>query len=46
VSNSVSHIKEEHKLKVFKNIVFRKAFGTKMKYQKDGENCIMRSFTI
>jgi len=31
VSNSVSHIKEEHKLKAFKNIVFRKPFGTKMK---------------
>lgn len=31
VWNSVSHIKEEHRLKAFNYIVFRKAFRTKMK---------------
>jgi hypothetical protein len=36
-------LKEEHKLKVFENMVLRRIFGPKGE-EMVGENCLMRSF--
>jgi hypothetical protein len=45
--NVKSHIKEEHRLRVFENGVPRKIFGHKRdEVTGTGENCIMRSFVI
>jgi hypothetical protein len=35
-------LKEEHRLRVFENLVLRRTFGCKRKWQKAGEDCIMR----
>ena len=43
---SWSHI-EEHRLRVFENRVLRRIFGPKrVEHSRNGEDCIMRSFTI
>jgi hypothetical protein len=35
---------EEHRLRVFENMVLRRIFGPKRKWQEAGEDYIMRSF--
>jgi hypothetical protein len=37
-------LREEHRLRVFENRVFRKIFGPKREKMDRGENCIMMNF--
>jgi hypothetical protein len=40
-------LREEHRLRVFENRVLRRIFGPEgMKWEEDGENCIMRNSIV